>query len=543
MFTRGSNTIAFNGFNGITVQNGGTVTNNSIVGNRIFQNGALGIDLGGAGVTPNDPLDGDGDANDLQNFPILTSARRVDGGTRITGVLNSRPNTRYDVQFYVSPACDPSGYGQGQDPMRSQADSSPAVVTVGTDAQGNAAYSVLVQAAGLGQAITATASGELRPANNDPLHINPTSEFSACRTVASSGISIGQTGPLVTTEAGGSSTFSIVLDDRPTADVTIPLGSSNTREGAVALGSLTFTPANWNTPRTVTVTGVDDQIADGNVAYTVRIGPVTSADPGYNGLDPEDLSMTNADDEGTPVLSIADGSLVEVNAGVTPAMFAVSLAPASTQDVTVRYATTDDSATAPDDYSVTTGTLTFAPGETSKAVAVPVVGDVRVEPDEAFVVRLSDPKNATVGRGQARGTIRNDDAQGAAQPCSPRPVPRIDTHQVGPGRLEVTVAAQTTPLLPANTLQRLDFRAADNARVEIAGAGPGRPGGPAITPGDPAGTPGNFSLTPPAGATSATFVVQRQQLGSFKVAYFVVDTCHASEGPFNTFVGGGSGVK
>jgi hypothetical protein len=541
-FFPGDNIIAFNGSAGVAVRSG---SDNAIVNNRFFQNGRLGIDLDEVGVTPNDALDADGGANDRQNFPVLTSVRTNQNGTRITGVLESAPNTRFDLQFYVSPACDPSGYGQGQDPIRGS-DGASLWATVRTDAQGTAGFSVLVPAVALGQGVAATASKELVPVNTTGSEVpgpTSTSEFSACRVVTAPGISIGQTGPLVTTEAGGSSTFSIVLNDRPTADVTIPLGSSNTREGTVAPASLTFTPANWNTPRTVTVTGVDDQIADGNVAYTVRIRPVTSADPGYNGLDPFDPVVSNTDDEGTPALSIADLSLVEGNAGTTSATFAVSLAPASTQAITVRYATADDTATAPGDYTAASGTLTFGPGETSKTVAVPVVGDATVEPDEAFVVNLSTPTNATIGRGQARGTIRNDDAQAAAQPCSPRPSPRIESRQVGPGRLQVTVTTQTTPLLPANTLQRLDFGAADNARVEIPGAAPGTPGGPSSTPGGPAGTPGNFSLTPPAGVSSATFFVQRQQPGPFKVAYVVVDACHASAGSFNTFVGGGSGVQ
>ncbi len=94
------------------------------------------------------------------------------------------------------------------------------------------------------------------------------------------------TSGLVTTEAGGKATFTVTLNTQPTADVTIPVSSSDTTEGTVSTASLTFTPANWNVPQTVIVTGVDDAIVDGDVAYTIVLGAATSADPAYNGLDP-----------------------------------------------------------------------------------------------------------------------------------------------------------------------------------------------------------------------------------------------------------------
>ena len=70
-------------------------------------------------------------------------------------------------------------------------------------------------------------------------------------------------GPLTTTEAGGTATFTVVLNTQPTADVTIALSSSDTTEGTVSPASLIFTTANWNVAQTVTVTGVDDALVDG----------------------------------------------------------------------------------------------------------------------------------------------------------------------------------------------------------------------------------------------------------------------------------------
>ena len=79
----------------------------------------------------------------------------------------------------------------------------------------------------------------------------------------SAGITVTPTAGLTTTEAGGTATFTVVLNTQPTADVTIALSSSDTTEGTVGPASLTFTTANWNAAQTVTVTGVDDAVVDG----------------------------------------------------------------------------------------------------------------------------------------------------------------------------------------------------------------------------------------------------------------------------------------
>jgi hypothetical protein len=103
--------------------------------------------------------------------------------------------------------------------------------------------------------------------------------------------------PLRTSESGTSVTFSAVLNKKPTADVILPLSSSDPGEGTVSPASLTFTPANWDTPQFVTVTGVDDKEQDGAQAYKVVTGTVVTTDPEYSGLDPDDLAAVNADNE------------------------------------------------------------------------------------------------------------------------------------------------------------------------------------------------------------------------------------------------------
>jgi hypothetical protein len=115
--------------------------------------------------------------------------------------------------------------------------------------------------------------------------------------------------------------------------------------------------------------------------------------------------------EPLPRLSIDDVTHMEGNSGTTAYTFNVTLSEPSDQTITVDYATADDTATAPSDYTaLPTTTLTFDPGQTSKQVTVQVNGDFTLEPDETFFVNLSNVNaNATILDGQGVGTIQNDD--------------------------------------------------------------------------------------------------------------------------------------
>jgi titin len=161
------NVIAFaqTVYAGVRIRDGST--NNAILGNAIFSNGALGIDLGTNGVNGNSPCDTASGANMAQNYPILSQA--VSGnGIGIRGTLNSRPNQSFLLQFFANPTCDSSGYGEGQIYLGQQ--------TVVTSNNCNANFVVaLPNQVPVGYVITATATDS---ANN-------TSEFSACIPVTS----------------------------------------------------------------------------------------------------------------------------------------------------------------------------------------------------------------------------------------------------------------------------------------------------------------------------------------------------------------------
>ncbi len=104
-----------------------------------------------------------------------------------------------------------------------------------------------------------------------------------------------------------------------------------------------------------------------------------------------------------PTLSVADAQVPEAEGATLH--FIVTLSEAVISEVTVDYATSDGSATEGDDYTTTSGTLTFAMGETEKIVSVPVLDDADVEESETLTLTLSNPAGATLGRASATGTI------------------------------------------------------------------------------------------------------------------------------------------
>jgi len=111
------------------------------------------------------------------------------------------------------------------------------------------------------------------------------------------GITVTPVSGLETTERGGSAVFTVVLDSEPAADVAIELSSNDLTEGTVGPATLTFTPANWNVPQTVTVTGVDDLEDDGDVLFLAMTAAATSSDPNYEGLDAADVALVNLNNE------------------------------------------------------------------------------------------------------------------------------------------------------------------------------------------------------------------------------------------------------
>ena len=129
--------------------------------------------------------------------------------------------------------------------------------------------------------------------------------------------------------------------------------------------------------------------------------------------DPRPLSNSpSATVIGPPALAVADA---EAREGTDDTIaFEVTLSRAAAHTVTVDYATADGTASAGEDYAATSGTLTFAAGNTRKTVAVAVLDDAKDESEERFTLTLSNASGAVIADGEATGIIENDDPMPAA---------------------------------------------------------------------------------------------------------------------------------
>jgi uncharacterized repeat protein (TIGR01451 family) len=188
------------------------------------------------------------------------------------------------------------------------------------------------------------------------------------------------------------------------------------------------------------------------------------------------------DDGALPQVFVNDVTLNEGDTGTTSFEFTVLLTRTNAEPVTVDFTTADDTAVAPGDYAPVSGTLTFAPGDTSETITVDVAGETLIEPDERFFLNLSNPDGATIGDSQAAGTIVNDDHP---------PVATIDDVSREEGDSGTTDFTFTVTLSKASDTEvTVDFATITNG---------------AETPEDFASTSGTLTFAP--GTTSQTITV------------------------------------
>jgi uncharacterized repeat protein (TIGR01451 family)/CSLREA domain-containing protein len=374
------NVVAFNDGDGVRVD-GNNGTGNAILSNSIFSNGGLGINLGNDAVTPNDNMDPDTGPNTLQNYPVLSSVSRSGGTTTVIGTFNSTPNTTFILQFFSSPEPDPSGFGEGRTYLGQ--------MSVATDGNGNAPpFTFTTPNASAGQFVTATATN---PTNN-------TSEFSRAVEVNTVPTADSQS---VTTDEDTAKTITLRGSDADGDDLTFEIVSGPANGTLGPIGPVTCTgTAPRNCSADVTYTPNANYSGSDSFRFRVNDGLASSSDA--------TVSITVIP-EAKADISVNDVTVAEGDSGTTNATFTVTRTANTTVTSTVDYATADDTAQAPGDYTSTSGTLTFAPGETTKTISVPVKGDTLDEANEQFFVNLSNATNATISDAQGVGTITDDD--------------------------------------------------------------------------------------------------------------------------------------
>lgn len=190
-------------------------------------------------------------------------------------------------------------------------------------------------------------------------------------------------------ENGDTDSFTIVLTTAPTHDVTIPIASNDTGEGIVDKASVTFTTGNWDTPQTVTITGVDDDLADGDVTFSIILGAITSTDPAYDGIDPGDVSVTNTNnDPATATVSAISGNTTEAGGTAT---FTVVLDAQPVANVVISVTSSDTT-----EGTVSPAQLTFATGnwDDPQTVTVTGVDDFLDDGNISYTIQLGDMVSA-----------------------------------------------------------------------------------------------------------------------------------------------------
>ena len=296
----------------------------------------------------------DDDTAGVTLTPTTGLVTTEDGGTAtFTVVLDSEPVAEVTISLSSSDTTEdtvasltftPAGWNQAQ-----------TVTVTGVDddvVDGDLPYTI----------VTAAASTDPVYDGLDPADVSVTNTDDD-----TAWVTVTPTTGLVTTEASGTASFTVMLESEPVADVTISLSSSETTEGTVSPTSLTFAPTAWNTPQTVTVTGVDDDVADGDLTYTIVTAAV-STDPVYDGLDPADVSVTNTDDDTAGVTLTPTTGLVTTEDGGT-ATFTVVLDSEPVADVTIGLSSSDTT-----EGTVSPTSLTFTAANWNEAQTVTVTG-------------------------------------------------------------------------------------------------------------------------------------------------------------------------
>jgi len=196
-------------------------------------------------------------------------------------------------------------------------------------------------------------------------------------------------------ENAGNATITVNLSGASAQTITVNYATSNGNATAgsdytAVSGMLTFNPG--NTTKTFNITILDDSIFEGPETVNLALNSPVKATLGS----PSTAVLTITDNEGVPSVAFSSATYSAAeNAG--NATITVNLSGASTQTITVNYATSNGNATASSDYTAASGTLTFNPGNTTKTFNVTILDDAIFEGPETVNLALSSPGNATLG--------------------------------------------------------------------------------------------------------------------------------------------------
>lgn len=182
------------------------------------------------------------------------------------------------------------------------------------------------------------------------------------------GLVVSQATRDFTTEDSGTTTFTVRLTTEPSGTVTVDAASSNTAEGAVSPGSIVFNSDNWDDARTITVTGDDDSIVDGDVGYNVTLTSSSTTDPGYNTLGTVTRSFTNRDND-LPGVVLEDTTGLQVDEQGGTDTFTARLQAQPVGNVTIQLASDN-----PNEVIVSPTSISFTPQNWNSPKTITITG-------------------------------------------------------------------------------------------------------------------------------------------------------------------------
>ncbi len=203
-------------------------------------------------------------------------------------------------------------------------------------------------------------------------------------------------GNTVVQESSTTDDFTVVLDEQPTVNVTFAISSDDATEASVSPVSLTFTPANWNVPQTVTITGVDDAVNDGDVMSNITVDP-SSGDADFDVLANQTITVTTLDDEGpiTPTVELSVSANTGIEAGQTVITVTATASQAVDGDQTIDLGVSG-TGIANTDYSLSNSTITILDGATTGMVTFTIQDDTDIEGDETATLTISNPSTGLI---------------------------------------------------------------------------------------------------------------------------------------------------
>jgi len=371
--TAAANSIAHNVSAGVIIAQPNN-DGNSILGNSIFSNGRLGIDLWPGSVNSNDNDDLDNtEANNGQNYPVITSASVSGGNVTFSGTLNSNPNSSFRLEFFANESCNANVTGFPPEQFFGEGRTFIGSTSVNTNASGDASFGPL----SLGPV---PASQTVFTATATNTTTNDTSEFSECKTATANSAPTAVNDPYETGEAQPLTVSAPGVlgndTDPDTGDTLTAIKVSDPANGTLngtfnSNGSFTYTPNSGFTGTDTFTYKANDGKADSNVAtVAIDVTPGSPAPPA-----PSTPNLTAASDSGVSSTDNITKVTTPTFTGTAEADATVKILAGTTQvgsgtaDGTGAYEITVTSALTQGDHDIS-ATATNAAGTTGPASGI-----------------------------------------------------------------------------------------------------------------------------------------------------------------------------